>query len=350
MTKKLQLAVVGYGYWGPNLVRNFRLSHHCAMKLVCDADERRLSCAKELFPEIELCRDFQRVLRDKTIDAVAVATPVKLHYEQARDLLEAGKHVLLEKPMAATVSDCEDLCRRAERKGLTLMVDHTFLHSSPVRKIKEIVDCGDLGELRYIAARRLNLGLFQTDINVAWDLAPHDLSIILYIMGKLPVALNCQGANHIADRIEHVTTMSLYFPHGEFATVHSSWLDPKKVREMTVVGSRRMIVYDDLEPIKKITIYDARVERPPHYNSFEEFHYSYHYGDMYTPYLKQDEPLKAVCQHFVDCILSGNAPITGGRQGAELVKILEASRQSLASDGARVHLEPVPVRNGRKSG
>ena len=339
MKKRLQLAVLGYGYWGPNLVRNFRLARDCTMKMVCEQDEHRVASAREMYPEVDTCREFQQVLHDKSIDAVAVATPVQFHYAQARELLDAGKHVLLEKPMAATAAECEDLCRRAARKGLTLMVDHTFLYSAPVRKMRDIVERGDIGELLYIAARRLNLGLFQTDINVTWDLAPHDLSIILYIMGKSPVAVNCQGANHIADRVEHVTTLSLFFPQGEYATVHSSWLDPKKVREMTVVGSQRMIVYDDLEPLKKITIYDVRVERPPHYNSFEEFHYSYHYGDMYSPYIKQDEPLRAVCQHFVDSILSGSTPLTDGRQGLELVRILEASRLSLERDGARVRLD-----------
>lgn len=336
MKKTLQLAVVGCGYWGPNLVRNFQLVPDCAMRVVCDRDEKRLEEVKSLFPDVEVTTDFNRVLGNKAIDAVAVATPVQHHYEQARALLDAGKHVLLEKPMAASAAACEDLCRRAARRGLTLMVDHTFLYSAPVRKMKEIVDGGDIGELRYIAARRLNLGLFQSDINVTWDLAPHDLSIILYIMGKAPHALNCHGANSIAGHIEHVSNMSLFFPQGEYATVHNSWLDPKKVREMTVVGSRRMIVYDDLEPQKKLTIYDARVERPPHYNSFAEFHYSYHYGDMYSPYIKQDEPLKVVCNHFVESIRTGATPLTDGRHGCELVRILEASTDSLRRDGARV--------------
>lgn len=336
MKKNLQMAVVGCGYWGPNLVRNFRMVGDCTMNMVCDRDEKRLGEIKALFPEVDTTTDFNRILRNKSIDAVAVATPVQCHYEQAKALLDAGKHVLLEKPMATSAAACEDLCRRATRRGLTLMVDHTFLYSAPVRKMKEIVERGDIGELRYISARRLNLGLFQSDINVTWDLAPHDLSIILYIMGKAPVSLNCHGANSIAGHMEHVSHLSLFFPDGEYATVHNSWVDPKKVREMTVVGSRRMIVYDDLEPQKKITIYDARVERPPHYNSFEEFHYSYHYGDMYSPYIKQDEPLKSVCQHFADSIRTGATPLTDGHHGCELVRILEASTDSLRRAGARV--------------
>ncbi|MGA1192858.1 MAG: Gfo/Idh/MocA family protein [Kiritimatiellia bacterium] len=338
MRRPLQIGVVGCGYWGPNLVRNFRMVPGCKVKTVCDQDEKRLASMQELYPEVGVSRDFNHLLKEKSIDAIAIATPVKYHHEQARAALDAGKHVLIEKPMAASAAQCEDLCKRAKKLGLTLMVDHTYLYSSPVRKIKEIVDGGDIGELRYIAARRLNLGLFQADINVTWDLAPHDLSIILYIMGKAPVALNCQGANHIAAHLEHVSNLSLFFPRGEYATVHNSWLDPRKVREMTVVGSRRMIHYDDLEPIKKITIYDVRVESPPHYNSFEAFHYSYHYGDMYTPYIKQEEPLKLMCEHFIDSIMNESTPLSDGRQGHELVSILEASLQSLEQGGGRVKL------------
>lgn len=348
MKRPIHIAVLGCGYWGPNLVRNFRSTHGCCMKVMCDKDEKRLAHMKSLYPEVATCRDFHHLVNDRSIDAVAVATPVQYHVEQVRALLEAGKHVLIEKPMAPSSAECEDLCRRATRKGLTLMVDHTFLFSAPVRKMKEIVDGGDLGDLHYISARRLNLGLFQKDINVTWDLAPHDLSIILHLIGQAPVALNCQGTHSIDEKIEDVTNLSLFFPNGEYATVHSSWLDPKKVREMTVVGSRRMIVYDDLEPMQKITIYDVRVERPPHYDTFAEFHYAYHYGDMYSPYIKQDEPLKTMCQHFVDCITTGATPLTDGRQGCELVRILEGASRSLRLEGARVRFDG-PKRTARKA-
>jgi predicted dehydrogenase len=218
------------------------------------------------------------------------------------------------------------------------MVGHTFVYSPAVRKIKEIVRSGDIGDIRYICARRLNLGLFQKDINVAWDLAPHDISIILAIMGELPVTVNCRGSTHVTPKIEDVTTMCLSFNNNRSAIIHSSWLDPRKVREMTIVGSRRMIVYDDVAQNDKIKIFDARVETPPHYDTFADFHYAYHYGDMYVPYIKQEEPLKVECQHFIDCIARRAVPLSGGRQGLELVQILEASSLSLKQQGAAVEL------------
>ncbi len=216
------------------------------------------------------------------------------------------------------------------------MLDHTFLYSSPVQKIAQIVQAGDLGEIRYINCRRLNLGLFQKDINVAWDLAPHDISIILHILDEFPTTINCQGNAHITPGIEDVTNMSLSFSRKRFATIQSSWLEPRKIREMTIVGTRRMIVYDDLRTREKIRIYDARVERPPHYDTFAEFQYSYHYGDSYIPYLHQEEPLKLACQHFIDCIETKSEPLTNGRQGLQMVRILEAAGASLKEGGAPV--------------
>jgi predicted dehydrogenase len=195
---------------------------------------------------------------------------------------------------------------------------------------------GDIGEIRYISSRRLNLGLFQKDINVAWDLAPHDISIVLYIMGQSPTSISCWGNAHVTPGVEDVTTMCVNFDQNRFATIQSSWLDPRKVREMTVVGTRRMIVYDDVQPLEKLRIYDMRVDRPPHYDNFAEFQYSYHYGDSYIPYVKQEEPLKVECQHFLECIQHGRNPVTGGKQGLEVVKILEAANASLRQNGAAV--------------
>jgi len=215
-----------------------------------------------------------------------------------------------------------------------LMSGHTFLYSSSVRKICDIINAGDIGDIRYINARRLNLGLFQKDINVVWDLAPHDISIILHILGELPLTVNCQGNAHVTSGVEDVTNLSLSFRNKKFATIQSSWLEPRKVREMTIVGTRRMIVYDDLQPLEKIRIYDVRVDRPPHYDTFAEFHYSYHYGDSYIPHIQQEEPLKVECQHFIDCIESGMEPTTSGRSGLELVTILEAATASLKANGA----------------
>ena len=333
------LAVVGCGYWGPNLVRNFVSLPNCRVKAVCDVDGSRLSHISSLFPQIETQTDYECIIKDPEIDAIAIATPVRYHYEMARKSLLAGKHTLIEKPMAANVKECAELIDLSHKNGLKLMVGHTFIFSPAVRRIKEIVAAGDLGEIQYIRSQRLNLGLFQKDINVAWDLSPHDISIILYIMKEFPVAVNCQGKAHINKDIEDVTIMTLTFSNGGFATIQSSWLDPNKIREMTFVGSKRMLVYNDLEPNEKIKIYDKRVETPPHYDTFAEFHYSYHYGDMYSPYLKQYEPLKMECQNFIDCIENGAKPETSSIEGIQVVQILEAASQSLKQDGEKV---PIP--------
>jgi len=345
--KTLNIGVVGCGYWGPNLIRNFRSTPDCKVRTICDQDENRLKQLKELYPEVQTETRFEAVLADRNVEAVVIATPVRFHYKMAKASLAAGKHTFIEKPMASSSAECEELNELARENGLTLMIGHTFLYSAPVRKIKEIIKAGDIGTIQYISSRRLNLGLYQKDINVAWDLAPHDISIILHIMDQPPQSVNCRGNCHVTPGIEDVTNMALTFPNNQLATIHNSWLDPRKVREMTIVGTRRMIVYDDVEPLEKIKIYDARVDRPPHYNTFAEFTYSYHYGDIYVPYVKQEEPLKVECQHFVDCVQTGALPISNGHHGLELVRILEASSLSLKQQGAAVNIEPEESENGR---
>jgi predicted dehydrogenase len=305
---------------------------------MCDISEQRLEHLRSLYPEVEGETDYDHLLNGASLDAVVIATAVKLHYPMAKASLLAGKHTLVEKPMACSSHECEELIEIAQKNGVVLMAGHTFLYSPAVRKIKEIVEWGDIGEIRYICARRLSLGLFQKDINVAWDLAPHDISIILYIMEELPVSINCRGSAHITPGVEDVTAMCLHFRRERSAIIHSSWLDPRKIREMTIVGSKRMIVYDDVAQQEKIRIFDTRVERPPHYDTFAEFHYAYHYGDTYAPYVKQEEPLKAECQHFLDCIRQGTTPLTSGQQALELIRILEASSESLKREGSPVYL------------
>src|ERR1700730_12438412 len=340
MKKPIVIGVVGCGYWGPNLVRNFKGLPNCIVKAMCDTSVSRLEHMRSLYSDVEGVTDYEHLLNGVGLDAVVVATPVKHHYALAKASLLSGKHTFIEKPMASSAAECEELIEIAESKGLVLMIGHTFLYSAPVRKIAEIVEAGDLGEIRYINSRRLNLGLFQKDIHVAWDLAPHDISIILHILGEGPLVVNCQGNAHVTPGIEDVTNISLSFRHKRFATIQSSWLEPRKVREMTIVGTRRMIVYDDLQTHEKIRIYDVRVERPPHYDTFADFHYSYHYGDSYIPHIQQEEPLKAECQHFLDCIENGVKPLTSGHRGLELVRILEAASASLKSYGAPVTFLP----------
>ncbi len=338
MKNPINVGVVGCGYWGPNLVRNFRSLPDCRLKTMCDISEDRLRHLRSLYPDVVGETRFEQMLQDTSLDAIVVATAVKHHYPMAKASLLAGKHTLIEKPMAASTEQCEELIDIARKQGLVLMVGHTFLYSAAVRKIKSIVDSHDLGEIRYISARRLNLGLFQKDINVAWDLAPHDISIILHIMGESPTSINCRGAAHVTPGIEDVSSIHLQFSKERTAVIQSSWIEPRKIREMTIVGSERMIVYDDVAAQEKIKIYDVRVQRPPHYDTFAEFHYAYHYGDVYCPHIKQDEPLKTECQHFMECIQEDKVPLTSGDNGLEVVRILEATSKSLKQDGVPIDL------------
>jgi len=351
MKETIKVGVVGCGYWGPNLIRNLRQSPDCQLKLICDASEERLAHMQRLHPGVATTRRFEDLLNGADLDAVVIATPVGSHFEIAKACLSVGKHVFIEKPMTRTEAEAEELVALAEREGLVLMVGHTFLFSPAVRRMKEIIDAGDIGEVQYVAARRLNLGLFQKDINVAWDLAPHDISILLHLLEERPSSVSCQGSSHVTRGIEDVTMMYLTFARNRCAFIHNSWLEPKKVRQMTVVGSRRMIVYDDTEPLEKLKIYDTRVEVPPHYDTFAEFTYSYHYGDVYAPYIKQDEPLKLECQHFLECIRTNGTPIANGRLGLEVVRILEAAGDSLRQQGSAVFLgAATQANNGNGNG
>lgn len=333
------IAVVGCGYWGPNLIRNFNSLSDSKVKWICDKNQERLSHMKAVYPDVDMCCEFNDLIYDKDIDAIIIATPVCHHFEMARKSLLAGKHTFIEKPMTPSSRECEELVDLAERNGLTLMVGHTFIYSAPVRMIKEIIHSGELGDLQYIGARRLNLGLYQKDINVIWDLAPHDISIILYILPERPVSVNCQGKSHMYNGTEDVANMTLNFANGAFGIIHVSWLDPNKVRQTVFVGSKKMLVYDDIEPIEKIKIYDKRVEVPPYYDSFGEFQFSYHYGDVCSPYVQLVEPLKVECQHFLDCIKTGAKPESSGLEGLQVTRVLEAASVSLKNGGGRVAID-----------
>lgn len=339
----LNIGVVGCGYWGPNLIRNFSALSECNVKKLCDADTDRLQSMASLYTHIGRTTNYIELIEDQDIDAIVIATPVRFHFEMAMQSLLADKHTFVEKPMVKNLREGKLLVQTAQNRGLTLMVGHTFIYSPAVRKIKEIVDSNELGEIQYIAARRLNLGLFQKDINVAWDLTPHDISIINYVLEESPISINCQGKAHINPDIEDITNMVLNYSNGRIATVQSSWLDPNKVRDMTFVGSKKMLVYDDIEPIEKIKIYDKRVEIPPHYDTFAEFHYSYHYGDMYAPYIQQYEPLKRECQHFLDCIKNREESESSGFEALKVIQILEGANESLNDGGGKVVLEPLNI-------
>jgi predicted dehydrogenase len=323
------VGVIGCGYWGPNLIRNFTQINRTTVVRVSDLDQNRLDHMKNMYPSVDTTTDYLEIINDKTIDIVVVATPVHTHFELASAALSAGKHVFVEKPMTSSVKDAEELIRLAEENGCKLMVGHTFLYTSAVRKMKAVVDSGELGEIYYINSQRLNLGLFQKDINVIWDLAPHDISIINYLLDLEPVHVSAVGASHINPAIEDVATVNLYYTDNLIAFVQCSWVDPDKVRKMTVVGSKKMMVYDDVQATEKIKIYDKAVEGPKHYDTFAEFHYSYRYGDILIPKIDGAEPLLTELSHFVDCIENDTTPLSDGYNGLGVVKVLEKSSQAL---------------------
>jgi predicted dehydrogenase len=291
---------------------------------------------KSLYPTIETTTNTEDLFRDNRLDAIIIATPVFAHYELAKESLQNSKHVLVEKPMTHSVESSLSLIRLAEEKNRVLMVGHTFEYTAAVNKVKEIMDSGELGEPLYISSTRLNLGLFQPDINVSWDLAPHDISIINFLLDEVPVSVNCQGKSHYKQDIEDVATITMNYANGVIAFIHSSWLDPNKVRKTTIVGSRKMLLYNDIETQEKIKIYDKGVDAPPYYDTYADFQFSYRYGDIHSPRLDDYEPLREQSKHFLDCIENGLTPRSGGYSGLRVVSILEAASLSLKKDGQAV--------------
>jgi len=330
------MAVVGLGYWGPNWVRVISQLQRADRIVCCDMSAARRDQISKLYPEVETIESIDQLLDDPAIEAAVVATPVGTHYEMARRLLEAGKSVLVEKPLAMSIKQSDELVRLSRLHERTLMVGHTFEYSAPVLKARELIDSGELGEILYISSVRANLGLFQRDINVAWDLATHDISIILMLLGRMPETVACQGQSHYGHNVEDVALLTLHFPGGVIAFIHVSWLDPNKIRRATIVGSRKMVVYDDTALQEKIRIYDKGVTVQPHYNTYGEFQLSYRYGDIQIPRIEEGEPLKVECQHFLDCIQTGSLPKTDGMSGRRVVSVLEAADISLSQGGKRV--------------
>ena len=329
----LKIGVIGCGYWGPNHIRNFETLPDSRVLQVADLEPKRLSHIQVLFPRVTCTQRYKDVLENPEIDAVVLATPVSTHFDMARESLLAGKHILVEKPIATSSREVTELTELAREKQKILMVGHTFLYHSAVRAIREIIQEGHLGKIHYISMQRLNLGLFQKDINVLWDLAPHDISILQYLLDESPIEVSAQGKASVNPEIEDVAMMTLRFASGVLAYIHTSWLDPKKTRQATIVGNKKMLVYNDISAAEKIEIYDKGVETPPHYDTFAEFQYAYRYGEKVSPYIEEEEPLKVQCRHFLDCIRTGNPPLSGPQNGGLVVRILEASDESLAQGG-----------------
>jgi predicted dehydrogenase len=333
------IGIIGYGYWGPNLVRNFAEVPDARIVSVSDLNSARLATVQARYPGVGVTGDYRELINDPNVDAVVIATPVSTHYPLAAEALAAGKHVLVEKPMGCTTEEASRLIDMAAARNLVLMVDHTFVYTGAVRKIRELVTSGELGDIYYFDSMRINLGLFQHDVDVLWDLAVHDLSIMDFVLPSKPVAVSATGIGHVPGRPENVAYLTLFFENSLIAHINVNWLAPVKVRQTLIGGSRKMIVYDDLEPSEKIKIYDKGITLTEDSQSLYETLVGYRTGDMWAPKLDSSEALRAEAMHFIDCIRTGGKPITDGECGLRVVQILEAATASMADRGKVIELK-----------
>ncbi|HSB10363.1 MAG TPA: Gfo/Idh/MocA family oxidoreductase [Blastocatellia bacterium] len=332
------IGVIGYGYWGPNLVRNFAEAPGATVFGISDMRSERLAEAGRRYPAARTMESYPDLLADPKIDAIAIATPVSTHFKLAMEALNAGKHVLLEKPLASSSLQAIELIEEAARRNLVLMVDHTFVYTGAVRKIRELVTTAALGDIYYYDAVRVNLGLFQHDVNVIWDLAVHDLAILDFVLADKPVAVSATGVSHISGQPENIAYITLFFAESRIAHLHVNWLAPVKVRRTLIGGSERMIVYDDLEPSEKVKVYDKGVALSPAREQVYELLVSYRTGDMWAPKLDQTEGLQTEARHFLDCIQNDKRPETDGLAGLRVVRLLEAAEKSMRARGELVEL------------
>ncbi|HEY8153349.1 MAG TPA: Gfo/Idh/MocA family oxidoreductase [Myxococcota bacterium] len=337
----LRVGVAGCGYWGPNLVRNFQMLDGCQVQAVCDLDPARVEAVRRIYPTIRAASRFEALLDDPAIDAIAICTPVRAHYPLAHAALEAGKHVLVEKPLTDSSASALALVELAEQRGLILQVDHTFVYTGAVRKVREIIDSGEVGQLLYLDFVRVNLGLFQEDVNVLWDLGPHDVSILTHLVGRRPSWVSAVGSAHYGV-LEDQVYVTVKYEGSLIAHLHLNWLAPVKIRSTLIGGTRRMIVYDDLEPSEKVRIYEKGVTLLSDAGTRARALVDYRLGDMFAPHIDKTEPLSLVCRSFRDAVASGVQPLTDGRAGLEVVRILEAAQASIRKQGEQVSLEPRP--------
>ena len=337
MNRKLSVAVVGCGYWGPNLMRNFAENSRSRLAWLVDLDAARAQRFADRYAGARATTSLAEALADPQLDAVALATPVSTHFPLARQCLAAGKSVLLEKPMAQTAAECRELTALAEKNGVTLMVDHTFIYTGAVRKIRELIESGELGEIYYFDSVRVNLGLFQHDVNVIWDLAPHDLSIMDYVLGKRPTQVAAHGACHIAgSNIENIAYLTLKFADDTIAHFHVNWLAPAKIRRIIIGGSKKMLVFDDLSPDERIKIYDKGLRFKDGAEVDSQVLAGYRIGDLHVPNIDGTEALKRETDHFIDCVTQHRRPESDGEAGLRVVQVLVAAQESLARQGAFV--------------
>jgi len=339
----IHVAMVGVGYWGPNLLRNLVGLEGVTVSTLCDLDAKRAEKLQQRFcPQARISTNFRDVAADSRIDAVVIATPIRTHFQLASLFLTSGKHVLVEKPLARTADECQALIDLAERHRRVLMVGHVFEYNSAVRRIKQYLDDGELGKLFYVYSQRVNLGRIQRDVNALWSFAPHDLSIMNYWLGQEPARISARGFSYLNGGVEDVVFVTLEYPNGVGAHLHLAWLDPRKVRLMTLVGSKKMIVYDDVSMDAKIQLYDKGVagldgflESP---ESFAQFQFQIRVGDVVIPTFAFDEPLQSECRHFAECIQTGKRPLSDGWDGLKVVRVLEAAERSLKQSGQVIEL------------
>ncbi len=349
--KQVRLGVIGCGYWGPNLIRNCVEIPSISLEAVADFDRSRLDHIQTRYPGIKLTTTDYTQLFDAGLDGVVISTPPETHHKIASECLEQGLHVMIEKPMTTTSADGWHLIELAEKHDRVLMVGHTFEYNAAVRALTDLVNDNELGKIHYIDAVRVGLGLFRPGLNVVWDLAPHDISILIHLLGELPTTVATRGAACVQDVLEDVAYMTLTFPSGILAHSRMSWLDPCKTRRITVVGSKKMAVYDDVEAHEKIKLYDKGVSAIRRTDTYGEFQFAYHYGNVVSPYIRFEEPLALQCGHFAECIQTGEPPLTDGVNGVRVVEVIEAAQHSLASGGIPtvIGAEPAPAGNNHSS-
>ncbi|MBN1104932.1 MAG: Gfo/Idh/MocA family oxidoreductase [Deltaproteobacteria bacterium] len=334
----IKAGLIGYGYWGPNIARNFNLNPDIELSAVCDFSSDRLKAAGKLYPQAKMTDRVEDVINDTGLDVIAVSTPVSTHYDLARKALQAGKHVWLEKPMTEKVEQAEELIDLAEGKNKTLLVDHTFIYTGAVQKIKQLAGKGELGELVYYDSTRVNLGLFQQDVDVIWDLAPHDISIMDYIMPLKKLTVSATGCHYYGEKIIAKALLTIYMEENKVGHINVSWVSPVKIRQTLIGGTSKMILYDDNQPSEKIKVYDKGVQLYETKEALYHLKVQYRVGDMYSPKLDDIEALSFETRHFVDCMNNGKKPMTDGKAGLEVVKVLAASRKSLEGNGTPVEL------------
>ncbi len=333
------MATIGCGYWGPNLIRNCVEIPQVSLEAVADLDWERLTHVQTRYPGIPMVTDDYTQLFDTGIDAVIVSTPPETHFEIVTNCLEQGLHVLVEKPLATTSAEARKMVEMAERYDRILMVGHTFEYNPAVRALAASVRSGELGRIHYIDAVRVGLGLFHPTLNVIWDLAPHDVSILIHVLGEVPTSVSTRGIACVQEAVEDVAYLTLNFPSGIMAHIRLSWLDPSKTRRITVVGDKKMIVYDDVEAHEKLKVYDKRVDTIRRTDTFGDFQFAYHYGSIVSPYVHFEEPLRLECLHFTESVLNNARPVTDGWNGLRVVEVIEAAQRSLEQGGVRVPVD-----------